>query len=186
MSTYDDTRRAWDDASSKHVREYAELLEQARTARLLPVEEELLRPLIGGAEVLHPQSGHGLDDHALLRLGALSVRGLDYSPTAVGAAQRRVIQSPRGRRLVSAIARLGRIVHPQAMPQEDLDAYLQHIVQLSPLVFFRMAEKMATHSPGCTPQCARRCAASAATRASPPSCRPAASCSSTKATTPSR
>lgn len=89
MSTYDDTRRAWDDASSKHVREYAELLEQARTARLLPVEDELLRPLIGGAEVLHPQSGHGLDDHALLRLGARSVRGLDYSPTAVSAAQRR-------------------------------------------------------------------------------------------------
>ncbi|WP_299305182.1 bifunctional 2-polyprenyl-6-hydroxyphenol methylase/3-demethylubiquinol 3-O-methyltransferase UbiG [uncultured Brachybacterium sp.] len=89
MSTYDDTRRAWDDASSKHVREYAEHLEQARTARLLPIEEELLRPLIGGVEVLHPQSGHGLDDHALLRIGARSVRGLDYSPTAVSAAQRR-------------------------------------------------------------------------------------------------
>lgn len=89
MSTFDDTRRAWDDASSKHVREYAEHLEQARTARLLPIEEELLQPLIGGVEVLHPQSGHGLDDHALLRLGARTVRGLDYSPTAVSAAQRR-------------------------------------------------------------------------------------------------
>lgn len=89
MSTYDDTRRAWDEASSKHVREYAEHLEQARTVRLLPIEEELLGPLLPGAEVLHPQSGHGLDDHALLRLGARGVLGLDYSPTAVGAAQRR-------------------------------------------------------------------------------------------------
>jgi len=89
MSTYDDTRRAWDEASSKHVREYAEHLEQARTARLLPIEEEQLRPLIEDAEVLHPQSGHGLDDHALIRLGAHSVLGLDYSPTAVAAAQRR-------------------------------------------------------------------------------------------------
>lgn len=69
-------------------------------------------------------------------------------PNLLGAAQRRVIESPRGRRLVSAIARLGKIVHPQAMPQEDLDVYLRHIVQLSPLVFFRMAEKMATHSVG--------------------------------------
>lgn len=89
MSAYDDTRRAWDEASSKHVREYAEHLEQARTARLLPIEEELLAPLIDGAQVLHPQSGHGLDDHALVRLGARSVLGLDYSPTAVSAAQRR-------------------------------------------------------------------------------------------------
>ncbi|WP_114854781.1 class I SAM-dependent methyltransferase [Brachybacterium sp. YJGR34] len=89
MSTHEDTRRAWDEASRKHVVEYAEHLEQARTARLWPVEEELLAPLIDDAEVLHPQSGHGLDDHALLRLGARSVVGIDYSPTAVGAAQRR-------------------------------------------------------------------------------------------------
>lgn len=89
MSTYEHTRRAWDDASSKHVREYAEHLEQARTAHLLPIEEELLGPLLPGAAVLHPQSGHGLDDHALVRLGARSVHGLDYSPTAVDAAQRR-------------------------------------------------------------------------------------------------
>ena len=89
MSTYEGTRRAWDEASAKHVQEYAELLEQARSARLLPIEEELLGPLITGAEVLHPQSGHGLDDHALVRLGAGSVLGLDYSPTAVAAAQQR-------------------------------------------------------------------------------------------------
>ncbi|MBP2384388.1 class I SAM-dependent methyltransferase [Brachybacterium sacelli] len=89
MSTYESTRRAWDEASAKHVREYDEHLAQARAARLLPIEEELLEPLIGGAEVVHPQSGHGIDDHALIRLGARSALGLDYSPTAVGAAQRR-------------------------------------------------------------------------------------------------
>ena len=84
-----DTRQAWDEASAKHVREHREHLEQARTWSLLPIEEELLRPLLHGAEVLHPQSGHGLDDHALIRLGARSVLGVDYSPTAVSAAQRR-------------------------------------------------------------------------------------------------
>ena len=89
MSTHEHTRTAWEDASQKHVREYAEHLELARVARLLPVEEEVLGPLLPGAEVLHPQSGHGLDDHALVRLGARAVHGLDYSPTAVAAAQRR-------------------------------------------------------------------------------------------------
>lgn len=89
MSTHEDTRRAWEDASQKHVREYDDLLEQARTARLLPVEQQVLRPVIEGAEVLHPQSGHGIDDHGLIRLGARNVLGLDYSPTAVAAAQRR-------------------------------------------------------------------------------------------------
>ena len=89
VSTHEDTRRAWDEASSKHVREYDDLLAQARTATLLPIENELLSPLIDGAEVVHPQSGHGLDDHALIRLGARSVLGLDYSPTAVASAQSR-------------------------------------------------------------------------------------------------
>jgi SAM-dependent methyltransferase len=88
-TTYEHTRRAWDDASRKHVREYASLLDEARTARLLPCEERLLAGLVENAEVIHPQSGHGIDDHAMLRLGAASVLGLDYSPTAVGAAQRR-------------------------------------------------------------------------------------------------
>lgn len=89
MNAYEETRRAWDEASQKHVREYAELLVEARAARLFPVEEELLAPIVEGAKVVHPQSGHGIDDHALIRLGAASVLGLDYSPTAVGAAQRR-------------------------------------------------------------------------------------------------
>lgn len=88
-ATHEDTRRAWEQASQKHVREYDELLAEARTARLLPLEEELLAPLADGARVLHPQSGHGIDDHGLVALGAQEVLGLDYSPTAVAAAQRR-------------------------------------------------------------------------------------------------
>lgn len=89
-TTSEETRRAWDDASHKHVREYASLLAEARIARLLPSEERLLAGLVEDAEVIHPQSGHGIDDHALLRLGAASVLGVDYSPTAVTAAQRGV------------------------------------------------------------------------------------------------
>ncbi len=84
------TRSAWDQASQKHVREHGQLLEEARRAQLTGVERDVLaRVLCGGPEVLHPQSGHGVDDAALVRGGARSVLGLDYSPTAVGAAQRR-------------------------------------------------------------------------------------------------
>ena len=45
MTAHEATRRAWDEASSKHVREYDEHLAQARTATLLPIENELLSPL---------------------------------------------------------------------------------------------------------------------------------------------
>ena len=84
------TKHAWEQASQKHVREYESLLTQARAARLLPVEEQVLAPVLArGPEVIHPQSGHGLDDVALVRAGARSVLGVDYSPTAVDAAQRR-------------------------------------------------------------------------------------------------
>jgi SAM-dependent methyltransferase len=84
------TKSAWELASHKHVREYDALLEQARGARLVAVEQQLLAPMLARRPaVLHPQSGHGLDDIALVRAGARSVLGLDYSPTAVHAAQRR-------------------------------------------------------------------------------------------------
>jgi SAM-dependent methyltransferase len=140
MSTHEHTRAAWDEASHKHVREYAEHLEQARTARLLPVEEQLLAPLLGGAEVLHPQSGHGLDDHALLRLGARAVLGLDYSPTAVGAAQRRadelgvpcryeLVELPRTQ-LGSGIADLVYTGKGALIWMEDLDAWAAEMHRL--------------------------------------------------------
>jgi SAM-dependent methyltransferase len=84
-----DTQQAWESASQKHIHEYDELLDEARNARLLPVEETVLRDIVVGADVVHPMSGHGIDDVALIHLGARSVTGIDYSPTAAYAAQRR-------------------------------------------------------------------------------------------------
>lgn len=87
--TTDRTREAWAKASTKYEREAAEHLEQARTYRLEPIEEELLAAEVQGADVVHPMSGHGLDDLALARLGAERVIGYDYSPAAVRSAQQR-------------------------------------------------------------------------------------------------
>ncbi|GAB2608202.1 methyltransferase domain-containing protein [Pseudactinotalea suaedae] len=89
MTDDDRTRAAWAAASMKYEREANEHLELARTYRLEPVEEQVLARDVHGAEVVHPMSGHGLDDLALARLGAASVLGLDYSPAAVRSAQQR-------------------------------------------------------------------------------------------------
>lgn len=86
-------RAAWDDASLKHVREYDELLAEARTATLLPAEFELLGPVLATSpEVVHLQSGQGVDDAALVRAGARSVVAVDFSTVAVAAAQRRAVE----------------------------------------------------------------------------------------------
>jgi SAM-dependent methyltransferase len=91
----DDTTRAnwlvWETASHKHVREYADLLAQAASGlSLLDTERGLLGEILRQApEVVHLQSGHGLEDVALVSAGARSVVGVDYSAVAVGAAQRR-------------------------------------------------------------------------------------------------
>jgi SAM-dependent methyltransferase len=86
-----DNRAVWEQASTKYVREYDELLAQARGGDLLfPRELELLRPLlIERPVVVHLQSGNGLDDIGLLQAGASQVIGVDYSAVAAGAAQRR-------------------------------------------------------------------------------------------------
>ena len=89
MSVHNNTQQAWESASQKHIRENNELLDEAKDARLLPIEETLLRDIVAGADVVHPMSGHGIDDVALIHLGARSVTGVDYSPTAASAAQRR-------------------------------------------------------------------------------------------------
>jgi SAM-dependent methyltransferase len=89
VSTSERTRQAWAEASDKYVREHAEHLEQGRHHRLEPIEEQVLARDVRGAAVVHPMSGHGLDDLALVRLGAASVLGLDYSPSAVRSAQER-------------------------------------------------------------------------------------------------
>ncbi|MGI5153216.1 class I SAM-dependent methyltransferase [Plantactinospora sp. CA-294935] len=90
----EETRRnriAWETASAKHVREYQELLRQARdTSSLFPAEVALLRPLLRSSPtVVHLQSGHGLDDVALVRAGARAVLGVDFSSVAATAAARR-------------------------------------------------------------------------------------------------
>jgi SAM-dependent methyltransferase len=87
-------RAAWEVASRKHVREYAELLEAARTGgSLTAVEHMLLDPLLaGGPAVVHLQSGHGLDDVDLVRGGARFVVGVDYSRVAASAARRRAVE----------------------------------------------------------------------------------------------
>jgi SAM-dependent methyltransferase len=84
-------RMAWEAASQKHVREYDDLLAQAAAGSALTgTERDLLRGILHcSPEVVHLQSGHGLDDIALVQAGAKSVVGIDYSQTAVRAAQRR-------------------------------------------------------------------------------------------------
>jgi hypothetical protein len=84
-------RSAWEAASQKHVREYDELLaEAAAGSSLTDAERDLLREILARSpEVVHLQSGHGLDDVSLVRAGAKSVLGVDYSQVAIRAAQRR-------------------------------------------------------------------------------------------------
>lgn len=84
-------RAAWEDASGKHVREHEELLAEARRGgSLTAVELAVLRPLLATAPlVVHLQSGQGLDDVDLVRAGARSVVGVDYSVVAASAAERR-------------------------------------------------------------------------------------------------
>lgn len=84
-------REAWEAASRKYVREYDDLLAQAASGTSLnAVERDLLRDILDRApEVVHLQSGHGLEDAALVQAGAKSVTGVDYSAVAAGAAQQR-------------------------------------------------------------------------------------------------
>jgi SAM-dependent methyltransferase len=87
-------RTIWEAASQKYVDEHDDLLDQARTGTsLFPAEAALLEPLLrDGPQVVHLQSGHGLDDLAMVRAGARRVIGLDYSETAAASARRRAVQ----------------------------------------------------------------------------------------------
>lgn len=84
-------RTVWETASSKYVREDAELMQRARDGKGLAESElELLRPLLRAKpRAVHLQSGNGLDDLALVRAGAQSVVGVDFSEVAAAAAQER-------------------------------------------------------------------------------------------------
>lgn len=91
MAGMDGNHAAWTAVSEKYWREYDELLELARAgSSLVEVERALLAPLLAARpEVVHLQSGDGLDDHSLVKAGARSVIGVDYSRRAAGAAARR-------------------------------------------------------------------------------------------------
>jgi SAM-dependent methyltransferase len=87
-------RVAWEKASQKHVREYQQLLADAATgSSLVDTERHLLHDVLQHEpEVVHLQSGHGLEDVALVQAGATSVVGVDYSVVAVRAAQQRAAE----------------------------------------------------------------------------------------------
>lgn len=84
-------RVVWETASAKHVREHDELLEEGRRGgALVAAELAVLAPLLATApRVVHLQSGHGLDDLDLVRHGARTVLGVDYSEVAISAARLR-------------------------------------------------------------------------------------------------
>jgi SAM-dependent methyltransferase len=84
-------RAAWEAASQKYVREYDDLLKLAREhSSLTESELGVLRPLLRSSpEVVHLQSGNGLDDIDLVAAGARRVTGVDFSAVAAGAAERR-------------------------------------------------------------------------------------------------
>jgi SAM-dependent methyltransferase len=84
-------RAVWEMASQKHVREYQDLLVLAREQTSLTESElALLGPMLESSpSVVHLQSGHGLDDIALVAAGARVVTGVDFSAVASAAAQRR-------------------------------------------------------------------------------------------------
>ncbi|MEU4428349.1 class I SAM-dependent methyltransferase [Actinoplanes sp. NPDC024001] len=87
-------RQAWEIASQKYVREHADIRAVAASgASLLDTERALLRDVLRTSpQVVHLQSGNGTDDVALVRAGAGSVVGVDYSAVTVRAAQRRAVE----------------------------------------------------------------------------------------------
>lgn len=64
-------RRVWETASHKHIREYDDLLALAASGSSLNAVEraQLAGILVGAPEVVHLQSGHGIDDTALVQAG---------------------------------------------------------------------------------------------------------------------
>lgn len=84
-------RTAWDKAYQAQLPANDEMLaEAAAGATLVASERELLRDVLAMRPlVVHPQSGNGQDDIALVQAGAREVIGVDYSEIAVRAAQHR-------------------------------------------------------------------------------------------------
>jgi pimeloyl-ACP methyl ester carboxylesterase len=66
-------------------------------------------------------------------------------PRRLGSFQK-LLKRPVLAKLAAKFARLANLVDPKLMPQHALDAYIDHFGDFDPEIFFRMAEKMATHS----------------------------------------
>jgi hypothetical protein len=77
-------RTAWDKAHQARLWAYDDMLAAAaRGETLVATERELLRDILATRPlVVHPQSGNGQDDIALVQAGARTVIGVDYSETA--------------------------------------------------------------------------------------------------------
>lgn len=87
-------REAWDQASTKHVREHDDMIEAARSGgSLLERELRVLAAILADRpRVVHLQSGNAAEDISLVQAGARSVLGVDFSAVAVEAARRRADQ----------------------------------------------------------------------------------------------
>jgi SAM-dependent methyltransferase len=135
-------RRAWDEASSKYVREYAETLAiAANGSSFLDTEREVLCEVLQRSpRVVHLQSGNGTDDVALVQAGAGSVIGIDFSAVAVRSAQRRavdldvpcryIVAAVPGAPLVTACADLVYTGKGALIWMPDLAAWAQDVVRL--------------------------------------------------------
>lgn len=135
-------RAAWEKASQKHVREYDDHLAQAAAgSSLLDRERDVLRPLLtAGPRVVHLQSGNGLEDVPLVRAGARSVIGVDFSEVAAAAAQRRaddlgepcryVVAELPGAPLADACADLVYTGKGALIWMRDIDAWARDVARL--------------------------------------------------------
>lgn len=113
-------------------------------AHLFPERTAMLVPILGG---------FGRPVHTFLNAELPSLIGFlighkvtTTMPEFLLRGQKRMLTSCLGRKVASRLARLSGVVSATRMPQVDLDAYLNHFGSFAPLVFFRMAEKMAAHS----------------------------------------
>jgi pimeloyl-ACP methyl ester carboxylesterase len=113
-------------------------------AHLYPEKTAMLVPILGG----YGRPVHSFLDAELPSLIGFMIghRLTTLMPNVLQRGQQRMLTGKRGRRIASKLARLSGLVHADRMPQVDLDAYLNHFGSFPPLVFFRMAEKMASHT----------------------------------------
>lgn len=135
-------RLVWEDASAKYHHESAEMLAQVAGA-LVAAELDVLAPLLRERpSVVHLQSGHGVEDLALLAAGADQVIGVDYSETAVTSAARRAAQLGLADRCTYLVAEVPRVPLEAGCADlvytgkgaliwlTDLDAWAEEVVRL--------------------------------------------------------